>query len=672
MDVPSALPSSRAADTFGAVRAALLLIVATASLVLAAPAQATPQWLQPVTVAGPLADPARGDIAVAPNGTMLEVSQQRVGTADHIRARLRRPGGGFGPTIELATANGDSTTVAVDQLGNFTAVWKIGNDVKAARLAAGASAFEQTQTIGTIDAFNDPVLAVGGNGTGVIALRQGSKIVAALRNGPSGQFSPLSIPLSGTLAIADTFSVAADDLGNAIIVWSREDPSGKTFVEASERAPGSGFGAIRPLSLNPNPGDTATGPVVAMAPNGRGIVLWTFDTSSTQPRVQDIERKPNGTWLPAPEFASRDGDTAGSPHIAMAGDGTAIAVWSVDVATIFLPQAAVRRPDQTFQILQPNLSSAGFGALDIAVTRAGTATVAWSGAMSETITARRRPPGGAFGNADTVAVGTQGSASPAISVNVQALGTDNQSNATLLYQRDVVGSGHNEHSLLTASFDAAAPTLASVAVPATGVPGAGVGMAAAATDRLSVPAIRWSFGDGTSAAGPAVTHTYVNPGAYSVTVSATDGAGNASTVTRSIVIAPNVPPETPRVRADVKATWAFNRLHTWIVGMKVKPVRRGKRFKAEVRCTGRRCPFKLVRSKRVRHRSIVLFKKIPTTRATTKRKRTLNPGTQRLEVRITRPGFIGKVVRFKIVRNDVPTTRTLCIPIGKTKPRRKC
>src|SRR5215217_9000871 len=130
------------------------LAASVLSLAAAAPAGAAPTWLAPVGVAGPLPDTTRGDIAVAPDGTALAVSQQRVGTADHIRARLRRPGGAFGPSIELATANGDFPSVGVDQRGNFTAVWTVGAQLKAARLAAGASAFEATETVGTVDPVN--------------------------------------------------------------------------------------------------------------------------------------------------------------------------------------------------------------------------------------------------------------------------------------------------------------------------------------------------------------------------------------------------------------------------------------------------------------------------------------------------------------------------------------
>jgi hypothetical protein len=46
----------------------------------------------------------------------------------------------------------------------------------------------------------------------------------------------------------------------------------------------------------------------------------------------------------------------------------------------------------------------------------------------------------------------------------------------------------------------------------------------------------------------------------------------------------------------------------------------------------------------------------------------LRPGT-RIEVRITAPNRIGKVVRFTIRRHHTPRARTLCLPPGGTPQR---
>ena len=60
-------------------------------------------------------------------------------------------------------------------------------------------------------------------------------------------------------------------------------------------------------------------------------------------------------------------------------------------------------------------------------------------------------------------------------------------------------------------------------------------MSAAATDVWSpVSVVAWSFGDGATATAASVSHTYA-AGTYDVRVTATDGSGNATTLTRTLV-----------------------------------------------------------------------------------------------------------------------------------------
>ena len=46
----------------------------------------------------------------------------------------------------------------------------------------------------------------------------------------------------------------------------------------------------------------------------------------------------------------------------------------------------------------------------------------------------------------------------------------------------------------------------------------------------------WEFGDGGTEEGEHVTYAYSGPGTYEVRITATDGAGNERTVTRSIEV----------------------------------------------------------------------------------------------------------------------------------------
>jgi Putative metal-binding motif len=80
-----------------------------------------------------------------------------------------------------------------------------------------------------------------------------------------------------------------------------------------------------------------------------------------------------------------------------------------------------------------------------------------------------------------------------------------------------------------------------------------------------------------------------------------------------------------------------------------------------VRCLGKRC--------RLRPSTVEVSAK-GTARLTRLVRRRLRPRTV-LEVRITAPSMIGKVVRYPVRRRAIPRGRTLCLPPGASKPR-KC
>jgi hypothetical protein len=90
--------------------------------------------------------------------------------------------------------------------------------------------------------------------------------------------------------------------------------------------------------------------------------------------------------------------------------------------------------------------------------------------------------------------------------------------------------------------------------------------------------------------------------------------------------------------------------------------------KAQLRCKGRKCPFKRKSSTRVRKGAITLFKEIKARNVVGKRQRTFRAG-QRLQLRITAPGFVGKVVKYRLRKGRIPSgSPPLCLPPGATKP----
>ena len=82
-----------------------------------------------------------------------------------------------------------------------------------------------------------------------------------------------------------------------------------------------------------------------------------------------------------------------------------------------------------------------------------------------------------------------------------------------------------------------------------------------------------------------------------------------------------------------------------------------------LRCLGARCPFETKRTTKVRNRvvnALAMLGKKPA-------KRRFRAG-QSLELRITAPGYLGKVIRYKIRRGKQPKVTKLCLPLGATKP----
>jgi PKD repeat protein len=72
----------------------------------------------------------------------------------------------------------------------------------------------------------------------------------------------------------------------------------------------------------------------------------------------------------------------------------------------------------------------------------------------------------------------------------------------------------------------------------------------APVDRVDpTPGVSWSFGDASTASGDTVTHTFADPGTYSVSLTATVAPGDSATRTATIAVAAPVAPSVPAFKA---------------------------------------------------------------------------------------------------------------------------
>jgi hypothetical protein len=155
-----------------------------------------------------------------------------------------------------------------------------------------------------------------------------------------------------------------------------------------------------------------------------------------------------------------------------------------------------------------------------------------------------------------------------------------------------------------------------------------------------------------SCAGPVAPGTPIDTataGAKTFTVTTSDRAGNAASLTRSYTV---VAPPPPTIDAAVSFAFAGARGGLRFTSLVVKDVPRGATVTASVR-HGRRF------QKRNAHGTVVLR---PFLHRTFKRGATLT-------VSVTKPGAIGRIRTLVIGRRRVNVTTT-CLPPGAKKPRR--
>jgi hypothetical protein len=118
-----------------------------------------------------------------------------------------------------------------------------------------------------------------------------------------------------------------------------------------------------------------------------------------------------------------------------------------------------------------------------------------------------------------------------------------------------------------------------------------------------------------------------------------------------------------RMTATVSATWSVSGAGVRLRRLSVARLPAG--AIVQVRCTGRRCPFK--------RRTVAKPKgtRLHLVGALGRTVRRLGPG-QTLELRVTAHGYDGKLFRWRLRNGRAPRTVTRCVPLGNTKPRRRC
>jgi hypothetical protein len=645
----------------------ILVFLASAVLAgaLAGPASAAWTGVTDLAPANALNKPiGPPSIALGRDGTAFAAFQRFDGANLRAAVAMRVPGGGFGAAVDLSPAGKDAAdpVVAVDPQGNATLAWLQLSDltIRARYRPAGGDWTEPT-TLSATQAITAPAVAVGVNGAAVVAWGRKTgngevaRVEAATRAAGDVVFGPAKFasPDAGN-DLCRGVHVAMDAAGDVAAIWTRRTTTAGAY-RAETAVKAAGATDFQPSESRSTPtGEAGCNTDIRMTPGGRVTAIWDHSDAAGAPfYVAVAERSAPFTtpWSGQTKLSTLTADST-EPVLALDAAGNAGATWLAGGQIV----SAFRTGTSPFSTPPKPLSGAtNLRGEAVAASPNGDMMAAYVGASNgnDAIFSARRRLGTAFGDVLPVAVTTPGGR-----LDLPGIALDDQGNAFAVWQRTVGGVSTAQVS----AFDPVPPAITAASVPASGFSGVPVSMAAAATDRMSAAGLRFDFGDGSSAAGGGVEHIYGRPGDYTVTVTATDAAGNASSVARPIHVAqgPIIGGNTAPDRLLAAATASWDRLRNGRTRMKTLVVNElaGPEV-VKLVCKGNGCRHGVNRTVRKHGKTVSFTKQV--------KGLTLRPKAA-LIITVTRPGFGARVISYTMVRKRDPKKTMRCLKPGAKRP----
>ena len=513
------------AGSASVVRSLAAAAAALPALLLPTEAAAEPSWRSPLKVeASPAASVLSFPKAVARPAGCTTVAFER---GEEVFASTRPPGGTFGALQGLGDIAPGEYPAAARGGGVAALAWEQSGAVVRIVTANDCEPLGPPAEVPVAAGFADDVTAaVTADGTAIAAFGAGGsgnrKIYLSERAPGASPSTPTPLaPPAGTEAFRPT--VAANATGGAAVVF--DVVAGGNQVYASRRT-GPGTWST-PVKLNEAAANAGTARA-ALAPDGTVYATW-VDSGNDEVILATLS--PTGTVTTTPLIIA--GGTVREPAIAIGAEGRVAIVWAEQVgggtARIYGKYA---EPGGSLSTLKSVSAASGEfrGNPYVAIDRGGRTIVAWSavatsGATQRTLAAVRQPGSTGF-------FGEQPISNPAQYTSPAAISSDEEGNTVVaLYMTE------SPREAQVAAFDAAGPLLPGLAVPASGVAGTPLAFSVSPLDAWSpIGAASWQFGDGGSAVGDAVSHTYAAAGSFGIGLSVADSLGNLSTATGTTAI----------------------------------------------------------------------------------------------------------------------------------------
>jgi len=470
-------------------------------------------------------------------------------------------------TMNVAGSDSLDPSVVIDGTGNITVAWfdDTSDQAKATYRPAGGAP-GAVQNLGA--ASSEPELGVNSNGEVVAIFPQDANTLRyAIKPAGSASFGAAQ-SISGSYTINTDPVLATDPSGRALVAFVNEGVG----PQYAFRPSGGSFGAVATAQADPLVTEL-TSLDTAISTNGTAYIVWR-DSANNVDGIPVNSSGATGTFngnlgatIPAAEPAVAL-DANGNPTVGFPSTGG-------DVSTLRIVNGT---PGSVVDLTGLNVVPKN---IQVTTTAVGSSHVVWTNTQSvpDVAQARRVTAAGSLGvfqtplspeTTDALVSDAAGNPDGAVlalwqtqvPAGIQAVAAGNAQpfgafaqlastsgvGPTGMLEVDLADNGNgaaawdNEAATATVSaagYDNSDPTLSSISnAPTAGTQLKPVSFSATPFDifALSGP-VSWNFGDGKTASGNSVTHTYAKPGTFTVTATASDTVGNSVSSKKSIKVA---------------------------------------------------------------------------------------------------------------------------------------
>ncbi len=509
---------------------AVALIVLAAAMVIFEPlasrnevhASEPSNWLSPSDLSPAVRKAELPHVAIDGSGNAIAIWSTFDSAGHDLQTATRAAGGSWSAPTDLS-APGQYVShpqMAVNERGDAVAIWELGEEDKAAVAVAqrspGGSWTTPTELTAPEPSAGSPQVAIDGAGDAIAVWYRGTGanrlIQASTRTAGGTWTAPSNVSPEGSVSEPH---VTMDEAGDMVTLWLRSEGA-YTVLQVAERPAGGSWGA--PVSLS-DPEARAEIPQMATSARGDVIAVWQ-QYKKLGYTLQTAERAaPGGAWSPAGELSADP--ISHFPALAMNAAGDAVAGWQRSDGTNTIARAIVREAGGSWSA-PSDLSAAGqdADAPRLAIDGAGKAMAVWSlRNTSWTVQASEHPVGGSWSARTDLSAPDRRAGSPSPTMD--------QAGDGLVAWR-AYDAAESFSLIQAAGYDAGPPQVGALGIPSTATVGQTVTFTASPFDVWGIASVEWSFGDGAGGSGATVTHAYAATGAYTVTLTARDLAGHAT------------------------------------------------------------------------------------------------------------------------------------------------